>query len=111
MMQALNQLWPHRSLGWESAAAVWRRRRPLGIDRSELRLDVEQRGARLRERLGTKRCAARMARRLAIEQALDDRGLVRGAGAKWMAAYSPSINRGASHGSRQKKDSPTSHLG
>jgi len=77
MMRVLNELWPRKSLGWESAAAVWRRRRPLGIDRDELRLDVDRRAARLRDRLGTRRRAARLAGRLAIEQALEDRGLVK----------------------------------
>jgi hypothetical protein len=83
MMRALNELWPRKSLGWESAAAVWRRRRPLAIDRDELRLDVDRRAARLRRRLGTGRCAARLAGRLAIEQALEDRGLVRRIARGW----------------------------
>lgn len=77
MLGALNELWPRKSLGWESAAAVWRLRRPLGIDRGELRFDVDRRAARMRERLGTRRRAARLAGRLAIEQALEDRGLVK----------------------------------
>ena len=38
------------------------------FDRDELRLDVEHRAARLRERLGPRKRATRMAGRLAIEQ-------------------------------------------
>jgi hypothetical protein len=53
------------------------------IERDELRLDVDRRAARLRRRLGTGRCAARLAGRLAIEQALEDRGLVRRIARGW----------------------------
>lgn len=83
MLRVLNELWPRRSLGWESAAAVWRRRRPLGIDRDALRLEVEHRAARLRERLGPRRRATKLAGRLAIEQALEDRGLVKRIARGW----------------------------
>jgi hypothetical protein len=41
------------------------------------------RAARLRERFGTRRLAASLARRLAIEQALEDRGLVKRIARGW----------------------------
>jgi hypothetical protein len=74
MLRALNERWLRRSLGWLSAAALWSRRRPLRVDRLELRQDVEHRAARLRERHGLR---PRLASRLAIERALEDRGLLR----------------------------------
>ena len=83
MMRALNEGWLRRSLGWQSASARWRGRRALHVDRAELRADVHRRAARLRERCGSRDGAARMARRLAIEQALEDRGLVRRIARGW----------------------------
>jgi hypothetical protein len=77
MMRALNEAWPRRSLGWRAAAQVWNARRPLRTNRRELRHDVVRRLTTLRARFGSSLCARRLAERLAIEQALEDRGLVR----------------------------------
>lgn len=77
MLRVLNERWPRRSLGWRCAAEVWNARRQLRTNRRELRHDVVRQLSLLRARLGTSRCAMRLAERLAIEQALEDRGLVR----------------------------------
>ena len=77
MRRALNERWPRASLGWRPAAAVWATRRELRTNRRELRLDVVRRKAQLRLRLGSNVAAMRRAERLAIEEALEDRGLIR----------------------------------
>ena len=51
-------------------------RRPLAVDRLALREDVLERTAMLREKLRERSDAEELAGRLAIEQALGDRGLV-----------------------------------
>jgi len=61
------------------AAAVWDARRTMRTNRRELRHDVVRRAAQLR----TRRCAPRLAERLAIEQALEDRGLLRRIAGGW----------------------------
>ena len=80
MLRALNGRWLRRSLGWLTAATVWSRRKPLHVDRTELRQDVAHRAARLREHHGLR---PRLAGRLAIEQALEDRGLLRRIARGW----------------------------
>jgi len=77
MRRALNEGWLRPSLGWRSAATVWVERNALRTNRRELREEVVRRRAQLRKRLGPGLAAARRAERLAIEQALEDRGLVR----------------------------------
>jgi len=79
MLRVLNQRWLRPSLGWRSSATPWNARRPLRTNRRELRHDVVRRTARLR----AQRCAPRLAERLAIEQALEDRGLVRRIAGGW----------------------------
>jgi transposase len=83
MMRVLNERWLRPSLGWRCAAAIWSRRRSPRMDRRQLRREVMQRTARLRARLGTKKQAVRLAERLAIEEALEDRGLVRRIAGGW----------------------------
>jgi Helix-turn-helix domain len=77
MLSALNERWLRPSLGWRTAAEIWDRRRELRINRTQLRREVVSRESALRARLGPKKSALRLAGRLAIEQALEDRGLVR----------------------------------
>src|SRR6266849_4577489 len=77
MQRVLNDRWLRPSLGWRSAAAVWAERRPLPTNRRELHCDVVRRAAQLRIRLGSNLAAGRRAERLAIEDALEDRGLIR----------------------------------
>lgn len=75
MMQAVNGLWPRRTLGWRTAAEVWNTRRPVNVDRRAFREEVERRTRRLREKL-VPAGHAELAERLAIEQALAANGLL-----------------------------------
>jgi transposase len=77
MRRALNERWLRPSLGWRSAGTVWAARRELRTNRRELRLDVVRRKAQLSLRLGSNVVAMRRAERLAIEEVLEDRGLIR----------------------------------
>jgi hypothetical protein len=82
MMQSLNNRWPRRKLGWKTAAQEWSTRPTINIDRVQLRKEVEERCRRLIAR-GTVKLG--MAWRLAVEQALTARGVLRvksGAGAR-----------------------------
>ena len=72
MRTSLNALWPRPTLNGWTAEQAWRARKPLDVDRQELISDVE-------------RCASGLitsgddplnARRIAIESALKERGLL-----------------------------------
>jgi transposase len=76
MRAALNGIWRRRSLGWRTAAEVWEARPPIEVDRDELRDEVSDRAARLREHLAGRPDAVELAGRLAIEQALMERKLI-----------------------------------
>lgn len=73
MTTALNRLWRRPTLGWRTAEEVWIDRPPLDDDRDELHHEVQERAAR-RQREGL---APDLAMRLAIEQALINRGYLR----------------------------------
>lgn len=77
MIRALNERWPRPALAWRTAAAVWSASRPPRTCRRELRVEVVRRTALLRARCRPTLAGRRLAERLAIEQALEDRGLVR----------------------------------
>jgi transposase InsO family protein len=72
MTTALNALWARPTLDWCTAQQAWQRRPRFDIDRRELRRDVEMQAAGL-VRAGVKVLEAR---RLAIETALVERGLL-----------------------------------
>jgi len=72
MRTSLNALWPRPSLNGWTAEQAWHANRPLDINRRELRRDVEQRATGL-QRSGVERLRAR---RIAIESALTERGLL-----------------------------------
>ena len=76
MLAALNGSWRRRLLAWRTAAEVWEGRPPMDVDREELRDDVTDRAARLREHLKDYLDGTELARRLAIEQALEERNLI-----------------------------------
>jgi transposase InsO family protein len=77
MMAALNEHWRRATLGWCTAGELWRRRPTLDLDRSSLMRDVHDRAGHLaRRRDGTPR-AQDLAWRLAVKQALVERGLLR----------------------------------
>src|SRR5438067_9649770 len=73
MRLALNGIWRRRSLGWRTAAEIWKARPPIEVDRDELRDEVSDRAARLRKHLAGRPDAVELAGRLAIEQALIER--------------------------------------
>jgi hypothetical protein len=73
MKIALNECWVRPTLGWRTAAQCWNERRTLDDDRDELHEQVMQRVARLR----AARVASDLAMRLAIEQALTQKGYLR----------------------------------
>jgi transposase-like protein len=77
MLDALNCEWPRRSLGWLTAQQVWTRRPAVDIDRDALREEVQDRAARIRRRAEGRAAVVAMAERLAIESALQRRGLLR----------------------------------
>jgi transposase InsO family protein len=72
MRTALNTLWPRPSLNGWTADHVWRARSVVTVDRRELRRDV----LRCTESLATRGVEALRARRIAIESALTERGLL-----------------------------------
>jgi hypothetical protein len=73
MKSALNERWLRPTLGWRSAAQCWNARRPLDDERSFFLDDVHERADRLRAH----RVEDRLAMRLAIEQALTQKGYLR----------------------------------
>lgn len=70
MKNALNECWLRPTLGWRSAAECWAARPILDDDRDELLDEVTRRAERLRAR----NVEDDLAMRLAIEQALTQRG-------------------------------------
>lgn len=83
MRRALNERWLRPSLGWQPAATRWAARRELRTNRRDLRHEVVRRTMRLRVQLGTSPAAVHRADRLAIEEALEDRGLIRRIAGGW----------------------------
>lgn len=77
MLKAVSGIWRRRTLGFKTAEEVWRSRPPLTIDRTQLRMEVEDRAARIRRRIELRGRPADMAERLAIQQALESRGYLR----------------------------------
>jgi len=76
MLDAFNQLWLRRSLGWTSPADAWSSRPPINIDRDAFRQQVTDRVARFNRHLHARGSHADMATRLAIEQTLLNHGLL-----------------------------------
>lgn len=74
MMASLNNLWPRRKLGWKTASQEWSTRPAIDIDRVKLRKEVEERCSRL---LARGAVTPSLGWRLAVEQALTSRGLLR----------------------------------
>jgi molybdenum-dependent DNA-binding transcriptional regulator ModE len=77
MIEALNELWSRRSLGWKTAAQCWNARAPLPIDRQALQVEVQQRAHKIARRIAESRQPADLAERLAIEQTLKRLGYLR----------------------------------
>ena len=83
MMAALNDQWRRATLGWCTAGELWRRRPTLDVDRKRLFRDVRQRAASLARRLDSTSRARHIAWRLAVKQALVERGLLRVENGGW----------------------------
>jgi transposase len=73
MKSALNERWLRPTLGWKSAAQVWNTRRSFDDERGSFLDEIDERAARLRNR----GLDPRLAMRLAIEQALTQKGYLR----------------------------------
>ena len=73
MKRAVNERWLRPTLGWRSAAEIWTTRRSFDDERGSFLDDVNTRAAGLRDR----DIEHRLAMRLAIEQALTQRGYLK----------------------------------
>jgi hypothetical protein len=73
MKSALNERWLRPTLGWKSAAELWATRRSFDDERGSFLDEIRERAAYLRVR----DLPQRLAMRLAIEQALTQRGYLR----------------------------------
>jgi hypothetical protein len=73
MRIAVNERWLRRTLNWKSAAELWQTRRSFDDERGSFLDEVNERAAQLRER----GLDSRLAMRLAIEQALTQKGYLR----------------------------------
>jgi len=73
MKSALNDRWLRPTLGWRSAGQVWETRRSYDDERGSFLDEIDERAARLRAH----DVDQRLAMRLAIEQALTQRGYLR----------------------------------
>lgn len=72
MRTALNALWLRPTLDWCTSQHAWNHQRPVDFDRRELRRDVERQVAGL----ANTGCDLLRARRIAIESALTERGIL-----------------------------------
>lgn len=77
MMAALNGRWRRSTLGWKTAQELWQRRPVIDVDRNALAQDVNDRATRLRRRLNATPSPQDLAWRIAVKQALVNRGLLR----------------------------------
>lgn len=77
MLTAVNELWCRRTLAWQTPYEAWCARPRLEVDRRELREEVDERAARIGQEMQRRGKPADLARRLAIEKALENRGYLR----------------------------------
>jgi hypothetical protein len=77
MMATLNGGWRRATLGWHTAQELWQARPVIAVDRQALAEEVNERAARLRQRLHAAPAPQDLAWRLAVKQALIDRRLLR----------------------------------
>jgi transposase InsO family protein len=73
MKSALNERWLRPTLGWKSAVEIWETRRSFDYERTSFLDEIHERAARLRAH----DLDQRLAMRLAIEQALTQKGYLR----------------------------------
>ncbi len=77
VLAAVNSKWRRRTLNWRTASQVWNARPRIDVDRTQLQKEVSERAAHIGRQLQHRGKPADLARRLAIEQALETRGLLR----------------------------------
>jgi hypothetical protein len=77
MVVVLNAEWRRPTLGWRTAAEVWHGRPELTVDRNALHEEVKEMTARIGRHLDVRGAPADLAERLAIEQALINRGFLK----------------------------------
>lgn len=80
---AINEQWPRRALRWQTARQAWDSRSPLAIDRAQWLREVNERVAYIKRNLQLRGNPADLAQRLAIERALQSRGLLRLTNGGW----------------------------
>lgn len=73
----INSVWRRRTLRWQTASEAWAARPDLHVDRAALREEVRARAAHIARELQHRGGPADLAKRLAIEQALETRGYLR----------------------------------
>lgn len=74
VVTAVNSAWRRRTLDWKTASEAWSARPRLDVDRTLLRNEVRERAAHIGRQLQRRGKPADLAQRLAIEQALQNRG-------------------------------------
>ncbi len=77
MMLALNGRWRRSTLGWRTAEEAWQARPRLHVDRKALADEVNDRAAHLSHSLAESPRTDQLAWRIAVKQALIERGLLR----------------------------------
>jgi hypothetical protein len=77
MLNVVNEKWRRPQLGWRTAGEMWGKREAINENRAELRADVEAKTARLMAASEGRGMSKSKAERLAIVQALQERGYVR----------------------------------
>jgi hypothetical protein len=77
MLEAVNTLWPRRTLAWRTASEVWNARPRLAVDRVAFREEVRDRAMHIAHRLKRSPQPTDLAARLAIEQTLERLGYLR----------------------------------
>lgn len=78
MREVFNELVPRRTLGWRTAGEAWRSRERVTVDRRELKQEVDARMEKLlKEQKALRGAYPGLVKRLAIQAALTQRGLLR----------------------------------
>lgn len=77
MMWMLNRVYRRSTLDWKTAHEAWQQRLVIDLDRDSFREEVMDKAQRIGRQLALYGGSASQAERLAIEQTLQQRGLLR----------------------------------
>jgi hypothetical protein len=77
MIAVFNAKYRRGTLAWKTAEEVWKKRRVIDVDRRALREEVMEKAQRIQRELADCDGSVGLAERLAIEQTLQQRGLLR----------------------------------